>query len=263
MLLRPDLPVQRSRSTTARRTTTAASRSSSTSARATIEGTDVGGLKVAAIADTPKVMTDGNWRLGLFVDEQATRRAGGEARRGLQRAARRPDGRRSRRSSARCSASSARRSRSSTTACATASASATRSTSRSRTSSRSASRPGEPVRFDGMFHPAGVEPHDGRGDALADQRVRDRVRGQDRALDVRVLLGRLSRVIAVAQTASRRAARSRAGVRRRARAARARRAALRPRRRSAGGGRSTRCAGWTTGRGPASGRSAGSSASGS
>ena len=30
------------------------------------------GLKVAAIADTPKVMTDGNWRLGVFVDERAT-----------------------------------------------------------------------------------------------------------------------------------------------------------------------------------------------
>ena len=37
-----------------------------------IEGTDVSGLKVAAIADTPKVMTEGNWRLGLFVDAQAT-----------------------------------------------------------------------------------------------------------------------------------------------------------------------------------------------
>jgi hypothetical protein len=37
-----------------------------------IEGTDIGGLKVAAIADTPKVMTEGNWRLGLFVDGQAT-----------------------------------------------------------------------------------------------------------------------------------------------------------------------------------------------
>jgi hypothetical protein len=37
-----------------------------------IEGTDVGGRKVAAIADTPKVMTDGNWRLGLFIDDQAT-----------------------------------------------------------------------------------------------------------------------------------------------------------------------------------------------
>jgi hypothetical protein len=37
-----------------------------------IEGTDVGGLKVAAIADTPKVMTEGNWRLGMFIDAQAT-----------------------------------------------------------------------------------------------------------------------------------------------------------------------------------------------
>jgi hypothetical protein len=37
-----------------------------------IEGTDVGGLKVAAIADTPKIMTEGNWRLVLFVDEMAT-----------------------------------------------------------------------------------------------------------------------------------------------------------------------------------------------
>jgi hypothetical protein len=37
-----------------------------------IEGTDVSGLKVAAIADTPKVMTDGNWKLGMFVDANAT-----------------------------------------------------------------------------------------------------------------------------------------------------------------------------------------------
>ena len=37
-----------------------------------IEGTDVSGLKVAAIADSPKVMTEGNWRLGMFVDERAT-----------------------------------------------------------------------------------------------------------------------------------------------------------------------------------------------
>jgi hypothetical protein len=37
-----------------------------------VEGTDIGGLKVAAIADTPKVMTDGNWRLGMFIDDQAT-----------------------------------------------------------------------------------------------------------------------------------------------------------------------------------------------
>ena len=37
-----------------------------------VEGTDIGGRKVAAIIDTPKVMTDGNWRLGLFVDEEAS-----------------------------------------------------------------------------------------------------------------------------------------------------------------------------------------------
>jgi hypothetical protein len=37
-----------------------------------IEGTDIAGLKIAAIADTPKVMTEGNWRLGVFVDENAS-----------------------------------------------------------------------------------------------------------------------------------------------------------------------------------------------
>ncbi|HEY8857953.1 MAG TPA: DUF1326 domain-containing protein [Gaiellales bacterium] len=37
-----------------------------------VEGTDIGGLKVAAVADTPKVMTDGNWRLGMFIDERAS-----------------------------------------------------------------------------------------------------------------------------------------------------------------------------------------------
>jgi hypothetical protein len=37
-----------------------------------VEGTDVSGLTVAAIADTPKVMTDGNWRLGVFIDGQAS-----------------------------------------------------------------------------------------------------------------------------------------------------------------------------------------------
>jgi len=37
-----------------------------------IDGTDVSGLNVAAIADTPKVMTEGNWKLGVFVDERAS-----------------------------------------------------------------------------------------------------------------------------------------------------------------------------------------------
>jgi hypothetical protein len=37
-----------------------------------VEGTDVSGLTVAAVADTPKVMTDGNWRLGVFIDAAAS-----------------------------------------------------------------------------------------------------------------------------------------------------------------------------------------------
>ena len=37
-----------------------------------IEGTDVSGLTIAAVADTPKVMTDGNWKVGVFVDERAS-----------------------------------------------------------------------------------------------------------------------------------------------------------------------------------------------
>ena len=46
-----------------------------------VEGTDVGGLTVAAIADTPKVMSEGNWRLGVFIDaaasEEQAQRLGG------------------------------------------------------------------------------------------------------------------------------------------------------------------------------------------
>jgi hypothetical protein len=37
-----------------------------------VEGVDVGGLTVAAVADTPKVMSEGNWRLGVFIDGAAT-----------------------------------------------------------------------------------------------------------------------------------------------------------------------------------------------
>lgn len=37
-----------------------------------VEGTDVGGRKLAIVADTPKVMTEGNWRLGLLVDDGAS-----------------------------------------------------------------------------------------------------------------------------------------------------------------------------------------------
>ena len=36
-----------------------------------VDGTDVRGRKVVTIIDTPKVMTDGNWRIGMYVDDQA------------------------------------------------------------------------------------------------------------------------------------------------------------------------------------------------
>jgi hypothetical protein len=37
-----------------------------------VDGTDVSGRTVVAIIDTPKVMTDGNWKLGMFVDDAAS-----------------------------------------------------------------------------------------------------------------------------------------------------------------------------------------------
>jgi hypothetical protein len=43
-----------------------------------IDGTDVAGLNVVVIIDTPKVMTDGNWRLGMFIDERASDEQAGQ-----------------------------------------------------------------------------------------------------------------------------------------------------------------------------------------
>jgi hypothetical protein len=37
-----------------------------------VDGVDVSGLTVAAVADTPKVMSEGNWRLGVFIDGSAS-----------------------------------------------------------------------------------------------------------------------------------------------------------------------------------------------
>ena len=37
-----------------------------------VDGTEVGGLTVVAVVDSPKVMTDGNWRLGVFIDAAAS-----------------------------------------------------------------------------------------------------------------------------------------------------------------------------------------------
>ena len=37
-----------------------------------VDGTDVSGLTVAAVGDSPKVMSEGNWRLGVFIDANAS-----------------------------------------------------------------------------------------------------------------------------------------------------------------------------------------------
>ncbi|WP_214327437.1 DUF1326 domain-containing protein [Nonomuraea sediminis] len=38
-----------------------------------VDGVEVGGLTVAIVADTPSVMGEGGWRVGVFMDEAATR----------------------------------------------------------------------------------------------------------------------------------------------------------------------------------------------
>lgn len=37
-----------------------------------VDGVDVSGLTLAAVADTPKYMHEGNWRLGVLIDESAS-----------------------------------------------------------------------------------------------------------------------------------------------------------------------------------------------
>jgi hypothetical protein len=37
-----------------------------------VDGIDVAGRKIVMVIDTPKVMTEGNWRVGMFVDDQAS-----------------------------------------------------------------------------------------------------------------------------------------------------------------------------------------------
>lgn len=41
--------------------------------RGQIDGTDVSGHTVAVVADTPAQMIQGNWRVGLIIDDKATR----------------------------------------------------------------------------------------------------------------------------------------------------------------------------------------------
>ena len=37
-----------------------------------VDGVDVSGLSLAMLADTPQLMLEGNWRVGLFLDERAS-----------------------------------------------------------------------------------------------------------------------------------------------------------------------------------------------
>src|ERR671922_1801416 len=37
-----------------------------------VEGTDVSGLNVAVVVDSPKVMSEGNWRIGVVIDQAAS-----------------------------------------------------------------------------------------------------------------------------------------------------------------------------------------------
>ena len=43
-----------------------------------VEGTDVSGLTVAAVVDTPKVMADGDWRMGVYIDADASEEQAGK-----------------------------------------------------------------------------------------------------------------------------------------------------------------------------------------
>jgi hypothetical protein len=44
--------------------------------KGTIEGTDVSGLTFALVVDSPPVMSDGNWKLGVVMDAAATEEQG-------------------------------------------------------------------------------------------------------------------------------------------------------------------------------------------
>jgi len=37
-----------------------------------VDGTPIAGRRVVMVADTPKVMTEGNWRVGVFIDNDAS-----------------------------------------------------------------------------------------------------------------------------------------------------------------------------------------------
>src|SRR3954463_10891103 len=141
------------------------------------EGHDRGGLEARAV----------HRRAGLG-------RAAGQARAGLQRAARGPDGRAgaARRGDPGRRAGSDRGGRRRPTA-QRARWGRDRLRDRGHRAVRRRDGRADPVRR--HVPSGGLGSHDGRGEAFADQRVRHRVRGQDGAVEVRVLLGRVRPVI--------------------------------------------------------------------
>ena len=119
-----------------------------------IEGTDVDGLNAVVIIDTPKVMTDGNWRLGDVHRRAGRRRAGGQAGQGVQRAARWADGG-NRAASRRGAGRRARGDRADRRGPPAQRARRRRDRLRGRGHRPLGVETGQPVRFDGMFDPAG------------------------------------------------------------------------------------------------------------
>ena len=153
-----------------------------------VEGTDVSGLVVAAVADTPKVMSDGNWRLGVFIDaaasdEQAEKLgAVFSGQLGGPMAGARAAGRREPRRRARVDRGARGR---------------PEPQRQDRRRGRLRDRGHRPlrrgVRRAGEAHrdlPSGrLGADDRQGDALAHQRVRHRVRGQGGLLELGLLVG--------------------------------------------------------------------------
>src|SRR5258705_5064678 len=56
--------------------------------RGDVEGVDVGGLTFALVVDTPPVMSDGGWKLGVVMDSAATEQQAGGPRRLVRRGTR-------------------------------------------------------------------------------------------------------------------------------------------------------------------------------
>src|SRR5437588_6791232 len=153
-----------------------------------VEGVDVSGLTVAAVADTPKLMTDGNWRLGVFIDAAASDEQAEKLGRGLRRATRWADG----------GARAARRREPGRRACPDRDprgGSAAQREDRQRRRLRDRGhrslrrRVGSTGALDGHLPPGRIRADDRKGHTRARERLRYRVRRKGRLLDVEVCLG--------------------------------------------------------------------------